>query len=67
MPSVGDARAINTPQSKELVGHECSTPQGFVCHEWEVDRGLRCGSAPDTVNADGHLCWVGLGPDMGST
>lgn len=55
VPLAGDERAINVPQSEGLVGHECSTPQGFVCHEWEADRGLRCGSTPHAVNADGHL------------
>jgi hypothetical protein len=29
--------------------------EGFVGHEWEVDRRLRCGSMPDTDNAAGHL------------
>jgi hypothetical protein len=30
-------------------------PKGFVGHEWEVDRRLRCGVVPCAVNAVGHL------------
>jgi hypothetical protein len=41
--------------------------EGLIGYEWEVDRRLRCGSMPGTVNVAGHLWWVSLGPGEGST
>lgn len=37
-------------------------PEEFVGHKWELNWRFRCGSAPDAVNAAGHLGRVGLGP-----
>jgi hypothetical protein len=69
-PQARGVRAINAPQSKGFIGHECSAPmqpKGFVGHEWEADLRLHRGSSPHAVNAAGHLRWVGLGPGAGST
>jgi hypothetical protein len=30
-------------------------PEGFIGHEWEADRHIRCGSVLGAVNAVGHL------------